>query len=292
MANSSEDKNGATPRTDAELPKFSAEVTFEGDAHLLGKGTMQPVVSADFARQLERELAEANAWIAAQRQAILGVPSAIEPMTQPLPEEEMCPNCVTPWKCNGPHVPERTSPSHVAPIEEPMRIKPQYEKASVSGAWVKEWQDYADALSQRIVAILLEEQATERSSMEAFTRSLDEEHAWQPDGGMLRFESHPGGEAPHVHTTCKKCGERAWFTEHQWGLLSKGCVTSATYTRPVEQGWQKCAPFDGMKNGDIRGQWFPYSYNQPEIFVMSSGQCWRYVSPAIPEQVSVDRGTP
>lgn len=23
----------------------------------------------------------------------------------PLPDEQMCPNCVTPWKCNGPHIP-------------------------------------------------------------------------------------------------------------------------------------------------------------------------------------------
>jgi len=26
------------------------------------------------------------------------------------PEHVMCPNCVTPWKCNGPHVPEQ--PEH------------------------------------------------------------------------------------------------------------------------------------------------------------------------------------
>jgi hypothetical protein len=62
-------------------------------------------------------------------------------------------------------------------------------------------------------------------SLEEFRRSLDEEHAWIPDGGALRFESHQGGEAPHLHTTCKKCGERTWFTERQWALLSKGCGT-------------------------------------------------------------------
>jgi hypothetical protein len=62
-------------------------------------------------------------------------------------------------------------------------------------------------------------------SLEEFRRSLDEEHAWIPDGGSLRFESHQGGEAPHLHTTCKKCGERTWFTERQWALLSKGCGT-------------------------------------------------------------------
>lgn len=63
---------------------------------------------------------------------------------------------------------------------------------------------------------------------------------------------------------------------------------SATGTRPVEKGWQQCAPFDGMKNGDIRGQWYPYSYNQPEIFVMSIGQCWRFVAPPIPESKATD----
>lgn len=63
-------------------------------------------------------------------------------------------------------------------------------------------------------------------TMEEFRRSLDEEHAWQPDGGVLRFDSHPGGEAPHVHTTCAKCGARTWFTEHQWALLAKGCMRS------------------------------------------------------------------
>ena len=51
-----------------------------------------------------------------------------------------------------------------------------------------------------------------------------ESHDWQPDGGVLRFESHPGGEAPHVHTTCSKCGGRAWFTEFQLELLTKGCT--------------------------------------------------------------------
>lgn len=52
-------------------------------------------------------------------------------------------------------------------------------------------------------------------------------HDWQPDGGVLRFESHPGGEAPHVHTTCAKCGARAWFLEYQWELLAKGCASAA-----------------------------------------------------------------
>lgn len=55
-------------------------------------------------------------------------------------------------------------------------------------------------------------------------------HDWQPDGGVLRFESHPGGEAPHVHTTCK-CGARAWFLEYQWELLSKGCAPSPRGTK-------------------------------------------------------------
>lgn len=27
------------------------------------------------------------------------------PESEPLPEDQMCPNCVTPWKCNGPHIP-------------------------------------------------------------------------------------------------------------------------------------------------------------------------------------------
>ena len=52
-------------------------------------------------------------------------------------------------------------------------------------------------------------------------------HDWQPDGGKLAFESHPGGEAPHVHATCSKCGGRAWFTELQWEMLGKGCAAVA-----------------------------------------------------------------
>lgn len=51
-------------------------------------------------------------------------------------------------------------------------------------------------------------------------------HDWKPDGGVLKFESHPNGEAPHVHTTCSQCGARAWFLEYQWALLTKGCVPS------------------------------------------------------------------
>lgn len=54
--------------------------------------------------------------------------------------------------------------------------------------------------------------------------SANHAHDWQPDGGVLRFESHPGGEAAHVHTTCAKCGARAWFLEYQWELLAKGCA--------------------------------------------------------------------
>lgn len=60
-----------------------------------------------------------------------------------------------------------------------------------------------------------------------FRRSLDEEHAWQPDGGKVTFESHPGGEVPHLHATCSKCQARTWFTEDQWGLLAKGCTPSS-----------------------------------------------------------------
>ena len=53
------------------------------------------------------------------------------------------------------------------------------------------------------------------------------DHDWQPDGGVVRFESHPHGEAPHVHTTCAQCGARAWFLEYQWELLAKGCTKPA-----------------------------------------------------------------
>lgn len=57
-------------------------------------------------------------------------------------------------------------------------------------------------------------------------RAQEPGHDWQPDGGVLRFESHPHGEAPHVHTTCAKCCARAWFLEFQWALLAKGCAKS------------------------------------------------------------------
>lgn len=55
-------------------------------------------------------------------------------------------------------------------------------------------------------------------------------HDWKPDGGVLKFESHPNGEAPHVHTTCAKCGARAWFLEYQWELLDTGCAVSPQRT--------------------------------------------------------------
>lgn len=28
-------------------------------------------------------------------------------------DEYMCPNCVTPWKCNGPHIPDKNDPSRI-----------------------------------------------------------------------------------------------------------------------------------------------------------------------------------
>jgi hypothetical protein len=28
----------------------------------------------------------------------------------------MCPNCVTPWKCNGPHIPEETTTDDTRPL--------------------------------------------------------------------------------------------------------------------------------------------------------------------------------
>jgi hypothetical protein len=34
---------------------------------------------------------------------------AAQPAAQDHPEEYMCPNCVTPWKCNGPHIPQDQS---------------------------------------------------------------------------------------------------------------------------------------------------------------------------------------
>ena|ERR1700740_2783140 len=58
------------------------------------------------------------------------------------------------------------------------------------------------------------------------SESAATEHDWRPDGDILKFESHPGGESPHVHTTCSKCGARAWFLEYQWELLAKGCTNT------------------------------------------------------------------
>lgn len=36
--------------------------------------------------------------------------SLLEVIDPPHDAEEMCPNCVTPWKCNGPHIPCRGAP--------------------------------------------------------------------------------------------------------------------------------------------------------------------------------------
>lgn len=40
-------------------------------------------------------------------------------------EEEMCPNCVTPWRCNGPHVPDNADPSSAEPSQRTERPTPE-----------------------------------------------------------------------------------------------------------------------------------------------------------------------
>lgn len=44
------------------------------------------------------------------------------PRQDPEDPEEMCPNCVTPWKCNGPHLlkPRRNAPSGSPELERHM----------------------------------------------------------------------------------------------------------------------------------------------------------------------------
>lgn len=69
----------------------------------------------------------------------------------------------------------RLAPSAGA-MTEPRRIEPQYLTASVSGQWVKDWQDYADQLSAR--------------SSAALTTSLV--HKWHDKlGAMIDQVGHP-----------------------------------------------------------------------------------------------------
>lgn len=92
-----------TPRADALMEKHGEYCVFPCPC--------KPV--ADFARQLEREYnnlvrelrKEPNA---APQGSSLGESSPLKPGTTPAVaapyEDDMCPNCVTPWKCNGPHI--------------------------------------------------------------------------------------------------------------------------------------------------------------------------------------------
>lgn len=77
-------------------------------------------------------------------------------------------------------------------------------------------------------------------------------HDWQPDGGVVRFESHPHGEAPHVHTTCSKCGARAWFLEFQWELV-KGRAESATRESIIEECAKVCETLGSVRYEHARG---------------------------------------
>jgi len=87
-----------TPRTDAQ-------------ALATGYAKGHGFVPVAFAKQLEMEMAE-------MRKEYLGVlwsmKAAIEQRMKDAPgtagkvggvgSEHICPNCVTPWKCNGPHI--------------------------------------------------------------------------------------------------------------------------------------------------------------------------------------------
>jgi hypothetical protein len=55
-----------------------------------------------------------------KRAAVLAILTAAEP-AGPMPDSEafdeagnMCPNCVTPWKCNGPHLADQTKAAKVS----------------------------------------------------------------------------------------------------------------------------------------------------------------------------------
>jgi hypothetical protein len=55
-----------------------------------------------------------------ERRAIRAILTAAEP-AGPMPDSEafdeagnMCPNCVTPWKCNGPHLADQTKAAKVS----------------------------------------------------------------------------------------------------------------------------------------------------------------------------------
>jgi len=68
---------------------------------------------ADEARHPVRRAAFA-AWLCARAARVAGTTEAGDerPLTLQPGEDEMCPNCLTPWKCNGPHEPADTEGSN------------------------------------------------------------------------------------------------------------------------------------------------------------------------------------
>lgn len=66
--------------------------------------TLESAVRMVPASVLERLRAKVKVWRSEPPK-----PGPSVPESEPLPDEEMCPNCVTPWKCNGPHIPPHSA---------------------------------------------------------------------------------------------------------------------------------------------------------------------------------------
>lgn len=69
------------------------------------------------------------------------------------PDQPMCPNCVTPWKCNGPHIPEGTNSAIPALVEVlGNRIAALEADAAKRAKWNEELAKANDGLEEKLRA--------------------------------------------------------------------------------------------------------------------------------------------
>lgn len=185
-------------------------------------------------------LSRASAAIQALQRKVTGLQATLDRLAEleaqvnpePAETDDMCPNCVTPWKCNGPHIPFPIVP---APVE----------TTPVEGA-----SDEYDALHYLWCARRLS--ATDEcdcGAPEKFrpapvgTARDSTNGARPPSGGVTPPLTAPSGEAatsvPTVETTCGHAEHgtfsSGWY-EHRRGLIERAHGLSRWEPCPVSTG--------------------------------------------------------